>query len=232
VCQQIRADGGEAESIVADLALEAGRVRVLDRAVAAGEAVDVLVNNAGFGWYGFAEEMPWTVARQMIDVNIAAVTHLTLRVLAEMKARGHGHIINVGSVAGDIGAQGVALYSGTKSFLRSFTRSLQRETRGTGVRVSLLQVGIVTGTEFYSSIRSQPGALRIPAGAAGAAPERVAERVVALLQRPRQVTYVPRIARAAVLVEPLLWWALDLAGALHLRRAATAASEASVLSRQ
>jgi short-subunit dehydrogenase len=207
-------------------------LQVLDRALAAGHAIDVLVNNAGFGWYGFAEEMPWTVARQMIGVNIAAVTYLTLRILAEMKARGHGHIINVGSVAGVIAAQGVALYSGTKSFLRSFTRGLQRETRGTDVRVSLVQVGIVAGTEFYSSIRSQPGALRIPAGAVGAAPERVAERVVELLRRPRQVIYVPRIARGAVLVEPLMWWALDLAGALHLRRAATGASEASVLSRQ
>jgi short-subunit dehydrogenase len=217
--RSIEAAGGEATAVPADLASEPDRERVLARAEADCGAIDVLVNNAGLGWYGYARDMPWEVARQMLAVNVSAVAHLTLLALATMTTRGAGHIINVGSVAGNLGAQGVALYGGTKAFLAAFSRSLHREVRGSGVHVSLLQAGIVTETEFYSSIQAQPGALRIPAGRFGVPARTVADRIAGLVRRPRKVAYVPRIIAATTLVEPLFGWVLDAAGPLHLRRA-------------
>ena len=222
---RIVAAGGEAIALVADLGREADRQRVIEDANAATGHVDILINNAGVGWYGYASDMPWTVAHQMLMVNVAATTHLTLLILPEMRTRNAGHIINVGSVAGNLGAQGVALYGATKAFLSSFTRALYREMRGSGVHASLVQAGIVIGTQFYSTIASQPGALHIPAGTFGVTPGRVAERVSALIRKPRKAAYVPAIIRATALVEPLFGWALDLAGPLHLRSAAARAGQ-------
>ena len=220
LADQIGAAGGEALVVAADLALEADRERVLDETRAAGCVIDVLINNAGFGWYGYAGDLPWAVARQMLAVNVEAVTHLTLLVLPAMRARDDGHIINVGSVAGNLGAQGVALYGGTKALVSSFSRALSRELRGTGVHTSLVQAGIVTGTEFYTAMTTRPGSLRIPAGSFGVTPAKVANRISAVCRRPRKATYVPGILRATTWVEPLFGWALDAAGSLHLRRAA------------
>ncbi len=215
---EIRGGGGVAHVIPADLASEADRVRIVEDTLSTFGPVDLLVNNAGLGWYGYAADMPWTLASEMVQVNVSAVVHLTLLVLPEMRRRSVGHIINIGSVAGTMGAQGVALYGGTKSLLASFSRALHREQRGTGVHVSLLQLGIVTGTGFYAGAASRPGALRMPAGRFGVTPQRVAKRVWALVQRPRKVAYVPPIVGAATWIEPLFGWFLDLAGPAHLRR--------------
>ena len=209
--------GGESLVLEADLSIEAERARVIERTRSVWGAVDVLVNNAGIGWYGYAADMPWAVAHQMLQVNVSTVAHLTLLVLPEMRQRNAGHIINIGSIAGTMGAQGVALYGGTKSFLTSFSRAICREMHGSGVQVSLVQVGIAAGTEFYDSAVARPGSLRMPAGRGGVNPQKIARRVSALIRRPRKVVYVPWILGALAWVELLFGWVLDLAGPLHLR---------------
>ena len=169
--------------------------------------------------------MPWAAARQMLQVNVAAVAHLALLVLPEMRRRNSGHIVNVGSVGGTIAAQGVALHGGTKSFLATFSRAPSREMRGTQVHVSLVQAGVVAGTEFCTGAESRPGALRILAGRFGANPELIARRIAMPLRRHRKVVYVPWVFGAAAWVELLFGLVLDLAGPAYLRRAAARAVE-------
>jgi len=214
---QIRELGGEALVIVADLAQESERLRVAQEVRAAYGAVDVLVNNAGFGWYGFAAGMPWTLARQMIEINVAAVVHLTLLFLPEMKARNSGHIVNVGSIAGSLPSQGVALYNATKSFLDAFTTSLHRELRGTNVHVSVVKPGPVS-TEFFETASTRSSGLRIPVERFSVQPEAVAGRIWALLRRPARIAYVPRLFVFVPWVELCLGWLMDLLGPLLLRR--------------
>ena len=180
-------------------------------------AVDVLVNNAGFGWYGEGSDMPWALARQMIQVNAAAVVHLTLLFVSEMKERGKGHIINVGSVVGGLPSQGVALYSATKSFLDTFTTALYRELRGTRVHVSVIRPGVVS-TEFYDSAARRSSGLRIPLERLAVKPAAVAERVWGLLRRPHRKVYVPRLLAFVPWIEPAFGWILDRIGAPLLRR--------------
>jgi uncharacterized protein len=134
-----------------------------------GLAVDVLVNNAGFGARGrFAES---DTARQMamVQVNIAALTHLTRLFLPPMIARRRGGVLNVGSVAGFQPGPQMAVYYASKAYVLHFTEALAEELRGTGVIASCLAPG-ATATEFarIAGLESSP-IFRIKANVADAA---------------------------------------------------------------
>jgi short-subunit dehydrogenase len=214
---EIRQAGGEALVIVADLTDEQERLRVLEQVRAVYGAVDVLINGAGFGWYGFGTDMPWALAWQMLQVNVSAVVRFTLLLLEDMKARNSGHVVNIGSIAGSLPSQGVALYSATKSFVDAFTTALHRELRGTGVHISVVRAGAVA-TEFFERASSQPAALRMPARRFGVSPERVANRIWGLLRKPARAVYVPRILWFVPWVELCFGWLMDRIGPLLLRR--------------
>ncbi len=112
---KLRKSGGQADFICSDLSQEESYSAIADQVKNIGAPIDVLLNNAGFGWYGFGDEMPWSVAKSMLAVNVQAVTGLTLQFLPEMKRINRGHIINVGSIVASIPSQGVALYGATKA---------------------------------------------------------------------------------------------------------------------
>ena len=221
LADEIRRDGGKAHVIVANLADDGERDGVLAQARALGGGIDILVNSAGFGWYGYGADMPWAVAREMIQTNMTALAHLTLAVLREMQVRGSGHIVNISSVAGSLPEQGTALYSATKSFVDNFTTALYRELRGTAVRVSLLRPGPVQ-TEFFDRAANQPAGRRIPGERFAITPERVAARVIAVLRRPQRVAYAPGWLQVAPWVEPAFGWIIDLVGPALLRRRSAA----------
>ena len=139
LADEIRLSGGKASIIAADLSTEADRERVFALVEAEYGRVDVLVNNAGLGWYGFSTDMPWTIASEILQVNVAAAVHFTLLFLKKMRSLGSGHIINIGSISGSLPSQGVALYGATKSFLDNFTTALYRELTGTRLHVSVVR---------------------------------------------------------------------------------------------
>ena len=144
-----RRHGVDVEILVADLARPEGIARVQGRLAADG-AVDVLVNNAGFGTVGpFAES---NLERQldMISVHVTATTQLTRAVLPGMIARGRGAVINVSSIAASLPAPGNATYAATKAYVKVFSQGLATELQSTGVRVQALCPGF-TRTEFHST---------------------------------------------------------------------------------
>lgn len=221
LADEIRRDGGAAHVITADLTDAEARARVLTEANAVAGGVDILVNSAGLGWYGYGSEMPWEVAQEMIQTNMTALAHLTLSVLREMKARGTGHIVNISSIAGSLPEQGIALYGATKSFVDSFTTALYRELHDTAVHVSLVRPGPVQ-TEFYDRAAAQANSRRIPGERIAITPEQVAARVVAVLRRPQRVVYAPQWVRVAPWLEPMFGWIIDRVGPALLRRPASA----------
>lgn len=216
IAVQIRQEGGEAISFPTDLTDETECTSIVERVRSALGTVDVLVNNAGVGWYGFGEWMPWDTARQMIEVNIASLTNLTLLLLSEMKERGVGHIINIGSIAGSIPSQGVALYSATKAFVDALTTSLYRELTGTNVKISVVRAGAVA-TPFYDNASKSPSSSSIPVEWLAIRPETVANRVRDLIRRPTRIIYVPRILRIVPWIELNFGWLMDRIGPLLLR---------------
>ncbi len=218
VCLQerIEAWGGQATVIPADLESESEHCRLFDCVEAQGGA-DVLINNAGFGWYGYFSQMPWDIAAAMLQVNIAAAVHLTSLFLPGMLRRCRGHIVNVGSISGSIPSQGIAMYAASKAFLDAFTTSLCRELRGTPVKVSVVRAGAVR-TEFGESALSREGGGHVPTEHVGLSAEHVADRIWGLLQHPRRVIYVPRWTRVVPWAEMSFGWIMDLVGPLLLKR--------------
>ncbi len=110
-------------------------------------SIDVLVNNAGFGVYGFFAQTPLEKELAMIQVHITALTHLTKLLLPGMLERRRGRILNVASTAAFQPGPLMAVYYATKAYVLSFSEALANETAGTGVTVTALCPG-PTITEF------------------------------------------------------------------------------------
>lgn len=144
---EITASGGKAVTFELDLAAAEASARIEVFLREKRLFCDVLVNNAGYGLRGAATLLPIADQLGIVDLNIRALTDLTLRFLPAMAARGRGGVINLGSVAGFLPGPNMALYYASKSFVRSFSASLHEELRGTGATVTCTAPGPVA-TEF------------------------------------------------------------------------------------
>jgi 3-hydroxy acid dehydrogenase/malonic semialdehyde reductase len=114
--------------------------------------IDVLVNNAGVALgLGPAQEADLDDWDQMIDTNCKGLAYCTRAILPGMVARGRGHVINLGSVAGTYPYPGGNAYGGTKAFVHQFSLNLRSDLHGTGVRVTCIEPGMAE-TEF-STVR-------------------------------------------------------------------------------
>lgn len=216
LAMDINQAGGNAEVIAADLSQEAERQRVYSLIEARYGQLDILINNAGLGWYGYGTDMPWTIASEILQVNVEAAVHFTLLFLKKMRSLNSGHIINIGSISGSLPSQGVALYGATKSFIDNFTTALYRELTGTHLHVSVVRGGPVL-TEFCDTAANQEGGLHLPTERIGVTAETIADQVWSLLKRPRRVVYVPFWLGVTPYVESLFGWLIDLLGPLLLR---------------
>ena len=213
LASEIRAAGGRARILSADLRHEADRRRLCEQA---GDA-DVLVNNAGLGWYGYGDQMSWKTAQDMLQVNVEAVVQLSLAFLARMRQRNAGHIINIGSISGSLPSQGIALYGATKSFLDNFTTALHRELAGTYIHISVVRAGPVR-TEFGAAALALENGGHVPTEKMGVSSEKVAERVWNLIQHPRRLLYVPGYLSLVPWLELSFGWIIDQVGPLLLKK--------------
>ena len=115
--------------------------------------IDVLINNAGLALgVGPAHESRLADWETMIETNVRGLVTLTRHVLPDMVARGSGHVINLGSVAGETPYPGGNVYGATKAFVRQFSLNLRTDLHGTAIRVTDIEPGLVGGTEF-SNVR-------------------------------------------------------------------------------
>jgi len=108
--------------------------------------IDVVVNNAGYGMAGTVEETEEQNIRSIIDVNLVAAINVTKRVLPVLREQRSGYILNIGSVAGFVGAPGWAIYSATKAALAAFSEVLALDMAEFGIRVTIVEpAGFRTG---------------------------------------------------------------------------------------
>jgi short-subunit dehydrogenase len=160
--------GVAAHVIPEDLSDAAAPERLVSELGRRGLEIEFLVNNAGFGARAPFAELDLGRQLDMIQVNVAALTSLTRRLLPGMLARRSGRILNLGSTAGFQPGPGMAVYYATKAFVNSFTEALVFELRGTGVTATLSCPG-ATETEFGQVANSGKSRL-FKMGAMGAAP--------------------------------------------------------------
>ena len=163
-------------------------------------SIDVLVNNAGLAlgllpaWEASLEE--WD---RMIATNVSGLVHMTRAVLPQMVERNDGLIINLGSVAGDYSYPGGNVYGGTKAFVLQFSLNLRSDLAGLNVRVTNVEPGMVTGSEF-SQVRfggDEAKAAAVYAGTQSLTPDDIAETAAWLVSLP------PHVNIDEVVVKPL-----------------------------
>lgn len=117
--------------------------------------IDVLVNNAGRGWFGSIEAMDESALRGMFELNFFGVLSVTRAVLPGMRARGDGWIVNVSSVAGLVAAPGFGYYSATKFAVEAVTDALRDEVGGQGISVLTVEPGAFR-TNAYTGFADEP----------------------------------------------------------------------------
>ncbi|BBY84635.1 SDR family NAD(P)-dependent oxidoreductase [Mycolicibacterium tokaiense] len=123
--------------------------------------IDVLVNNAGRGWFGSIEGMDDSAVRSMFELNFFAVLSVTRAVLPGMRARGTGWIVNISSVAGLVAATGFGYYSATKFAVEAVTEALRTEVADQGISVLAVEPGAFR-TNAYAGFADEPVAEPIP----------------------------------------------------------------------
>jgi len=138
---------GNARALAADLCKPNAAAKLLADLEAAGEEVEVLVNNAGFGLIGRFAELDAKRERQMIDLNVGTLADLCRAVAPTMIKRKSGAILNVASIAAFQPGPKMAVYFATKAFVLSLSEAMHEELKPHGVRVSCLCPG-PTRTEF------------------------------------------------------------------------------------
>jgi len=153
---------GERALVVPMDVTDAGQVQ---EAVRAAEehfgGIDVLVNNAGRGWYGSIEGMDDAAVRAMFDLNFFGMLSVIRAVLPGMRARGSGWIVNISSVAGLLGATGFGYYSAGKFAVEAVTEALREEVAPQGIRVMAVEPGAFR-TRAYAGFADEPITETIP----------------------------------------------------------------------
>jgi NAD(P)-dependent dehydrogenase (short-subunit alcohol dehydrogenase family) len=104
-------------------------------------AVDVLVNNAGYGLEGAVEELTMEQIRSQMETNVFALIHLTKLCIPQMRERGSGMVVNVASIAGLRGYNGLSIYNASKFAVVGFSEALRQELRPFGIKVACVEPG-------------------------------------------------------------------------------------------
>jgi short-subunit dehydrogenase len=153
---EIAATGAVAPIVIAcDLQQLDASDKIAAALASQGVEVEYVVNDAGFGLFGRAVELDRAAQLGIIDVNIRAMTDLSLR-FSDQLIRHRGGILNVGSIAGFLPGPGMAVYYASKAYVLSFSEALRRELAPLGVRVTVVCPGPVP-SEFQARAGFEPG---------------------------------------------------------------------------
>lgn len=201
---KLAADGRQVETVIADLATDAGRAAVIDRAEAL--EIDFLVNNAGLGRFGAVADNPMAVEREMAAVNVTAVVELTRALLPGMTARAHragtrAGIMIVSSVVAFQAVPYMTTYAASKVFDLFYAEGLAAELRDEPVDVLALCPG-GTRTEFFdrAAMPDRPMPYMLSADSvARQALAAMGRRTVLVTDPLRRITIIPGLLRRRIL---------------------------------
>ncbi|MEH6567453.1 MAG: SDR family oxidoreductase [Halioglobus sp.] len=169
VAASIRAAGGEAQSVAADVVDAQQMSAVAKSATDAFGSIDVLINNAGVMPLSYVSDHEVALPKwhQCIDINFKGVVNGTAAVYDQMMAQGCGHVINISSIYGNHPMVGSAVYGATKAAVNYFSESLRVETRGK-IKVTIVKPTAVLGTGLSAGVIN-------PAAAGGSVGHNIAE---------------------------------------------------------
>jgi len=149
LADELEPSGAAVQVAPADLSDPAARTDLAAKLAADGPGIDILVNNAGFGVFGPFAGSEWARVAQMLELDVAAVTHLTHLFLPGMLERRWGRVLLAASTAAFQPVPTYAVYAAGKAYVLSFGTALNHELRGSGVSCTTICPG-VTETEFFA----------------------------------------------------------------------------------
>jgi NAD(P)-dependent dehydrogenase (short-subunit alcohol dehydrogenase family) len=132
---------GRSQAVILDVADDGAIAPVVDRVERTVGAIDVLVNNAGYGHEGLVEESTIEELRRQFDVNVFGAAAAIKAVVPHMRARRRGHIVNITSMGGLMTLPGLAWYHGSKFALEGISESLGKEVKHLGIHVTAVEPG-------------------------------------------------------------------------------------------
>jgi short-subunit dehydrogenase len=198
---RIRAAGGRAEAVPTDVTGEDDVVRLVTRAQEAFGRLDIMICNAGFGYYGTVEETPSDVMHRIMDVNFMGSFYGARAAIPVFRRQGHGHLIFVSSIVGKRGIPHMSAYSATKAAQAGFSESLRAEFAGTDIHVSVV-FPVSTVTEFRDAMEKNFGQ-----NISGLGPRQSIDEVVAAivgcLRHPRPEVFPHAKSRALAVLNVL-----------------------------
>lgn len=171
------------------------------------QPIDVLINNAGIGSFGFLHELDVQSEQEMLQLNVQTLSSLLMLFLPDMVRRGSGRILNVGSTTSFYPCPLSANYSASKAFVLSLTEAVANELQGTGVTITALCPG-ATGTAFFRNAKMEGQKVSDPKSLMS--PEKVA-----------QIGYNALMRGKVVVVPGLQNWLLAQAPRLFSRKFVT-----------
>lgn len=190
----IRAAGGRAEGVTMDVTSEADVGRLVARARDAFGRLDIMVCNAGFGYYGTVEETPVEIMRRMMDVNFIGTFIGARAAIPVFRQQGDGHLILVSSIAGRRGIPLMGGYSATKAAQAGFAEALRSEFFGSDIHVSSV-FPVSTITDFHRVMETDFG-YRVSNLGPRQSVDHVAAAIVDCVRRPRPEVFPHRLSRA------------------------------------
>lgn len=183
---------GTTVATAGDLTLPKTRERVMENTLRKFGRVDILINNAGVGQYGYPSEADPEISKYIFDVNVFSALALTQLAIPSMRRAGSGVIVNMGSVGGKVSLPWAVMYCATKWAMHCVDDSLRRELNPFGIHVMKVCPGIVA-----TNFRDHVLAGKAPAAVEGirrvVSPDQVAEGVIRGIERRRRTVYVPKI---------------------------------------
>ncbi len=153
--------------------------------------LDALVNNAGVSIGGAVEDVPLSLAHEVLETNFFGTLRVCRAVLPQMRAQGYGHIVNISSVAGLMGVPFHGLYSAGKFAVEGLTESLRMEVKPLGIQVSLIEPG-----DFHTAITAHKRMVLPDGSAYATAARRVVEEMArSVAQAPPPVPVAQQLER-------------------------------------
>ncbi len=210
VAREVEARGGTAEVVASDVTKEDDRRRLIERATSSGR-LDVLVNNAGRGYYGAVLAVDLAELEGIFALNVVAPLRLTQLAYGAL-ARAHGTVVMMSSVAGVVAAPKLGAYAASKFALEAVASALRAEVAHDGIRVTVIRPGPVDTAFRANSVATNVEAGVRPKGAKVQSPEDVARMTLRAVERRTPVVETSAFVRvssfAARVTPPILRFAL------------------------
>jgi short-subunit dehydrogenase len=197
----IREAGGEARWLRADVTRVEEVTQLIREATTAYGRLDLLVANAGVGYFGRLDTMPLPEVRRLLEINLLGTIHGIQAAVPVMRSQGSGHLILVSSIVGKRASPGNGVYAATKFAQIALAESLRLELADAGIRVSVV-CPVSTTTEFFEQAGARSPLRFNPTGPLYSA-EQVAAVILQVARRPRPEVMVYPPARLMVILNAI-----------------------------